>query len=176
MRASLAHTSEDKEGFVEPLARELAEMGVAPWLDIWEIRPGDSLVRKLFEEGLDTVGAVIVVVSESSAAKPWVREELGAAVVRRITSNVRLFPSGSTTPQSRCDIRSKCPATTRPRGSDSRCGGQPASSPDSPTGTAGYDSEALNWGNGELQTIARARASSSRRGPRSASETGCLGP
>jgi hypothetical protein len=67
-------------------------MGIAPWLDIWEIRPGDSLVRKLFEEGLNTVGAVIVVVSESSAAKPRVREELDAAVVRRITSSVRLIP------------------------------------------------------------------------------------
>jgi hypothetical protein len=92
VRAFLSHASEDKEDFVEPLARELAKMGVAPWLDIWEIRPGDSLVRKLFEEGLDTVGAVIVVVSESSAAKPWVREELDAAVVRRITSSVRLIP------------------------------------------------------------------------------------
>ena len=92
MRAFLSHASEDKEDFVEPLARELAEMGVAPWLDIWEIRPGDSLVRKLFEEGLDTVDAVIVVVSESSAAKPWVREELDAAVVRRITGTVRLIP------------------------------------------------------------------------------------
>jgi hypothetical protein len=92
VRAFLSHASEDKEDFVEPLARELAEMGVAPWLDIWEIRPGDSLVRKLFEEGLDTVDAVIVVVSESSAAKPWVREELDAAVVRRITSSVRLIP------------------------------------------------------------------------------------
>ena len=92
MRAFLSHASEDKEDFVEPLARELAEMGVAPWLDIWEIRPGDSLVKKLFEEGLDTVDAVIVVVSASSAAKPWVREELDAAVVRRITSSVRLIP------------------------------------------------------------------------------------
>lgn len=67
-------------------------MGVAPWLDIWEIRPGDSLVKKLFEEGLDTVGAVIVVVSASSAAKPWVREELDAAVVRRIAGSTRLIP------------------------------------------------------------------------------------
>jgi hypothetical protein len=92
VRAFLSHASEDKEDFVEPLARELAEMGVAPWLDIWEIRPGDSLVKKLFEEGLDTVGAVIVVVSQASAAKAWVREELDAAVVRRITSSVRLIP------------------------------------------------------------------------------------
>jgi hypothetical protein len=44
VRAFLSHASEDKSGFVEPLARELAEMGVAPWLDIWEIRPGDSLL------------------------------------------------------------------------------------------------------------------------------------
>jgi TIR domain/Helix-turn-helix domain len=92
VRAFLSHASEDKAGFVEPLARELAEMGVAPWLDIWEISPGDSLVKKLFEEGLDTVGAVIVVVSASSAAKPWVREELDASVVRRITGSMRLIP------------------------------------------------------------------------------------
>jgi hypothetical protein len=92
VRAFLSHASEDKSGFVEPLARELAKMGVAPWLDIWEIRPGDSLVRKLFDEGLDTVDAVIVVVSASSAAKPWVREELDAAMVRRITGSMRLIP------------------------------------------------------------------------------------
>jgi hypothetical protein len=92
VRAFLSHASEDKAGFVEPLARELAAMGVAPWLDIWEISPGDSLVKKLFEEGLDTVGVVIVVISASSAAKPWVREELDAAVVRRITGSVRLIP------------------------------------------------------------------------------------
>ncbi len=55
VRAFLSHASEDKAGFVEPLARQLAEMGIAPWLDIWEIRPGDSLVKKLFTEGLDTV-------------------------------------------------------------------------------------------------------------------------
>jgi hypothetical protein len=30
VRAFISHASEDKEDFVEPLARELAEMGVAP--------------------------------------------------------------------------------------------------------------------------------------------------
>jgi hypothetical protein len=34
VRAFLSHASEDKSGFVEPLARELVAMGVAPWLDI----------------------------------------------------------------------------------------------------------------------------------------------
>jgi hypothetical protein len=85
-------------------------MGVAPRLDIWEISPGDSLVKKPFEEGLDTVGVVIMVISASSAAKPWVREELDAAVVRRITGSVRLIPSGSTTPPSLLRCVASCTA------------------------------------------------------------------
>jgi TIR domain len=92
LRAFLSHASEDKASFVESLARYLAEMGVDPWLDKWEIRPGDSLVQKLFDEGIETVSAVIVVVSPFSAGKPWVREELDAAVVRRITGKIRLIP------------------------------------------------------------------------------------
>ena len=47
----LSHASEDKSDFVEPLARELHKQGVRAWLDKWEIRPGDSLVRRLFDEG-----------------------------------------------------------------------------------------------------------------------------
>lgn len=90
--AFLSHASEDKADFAEPLARSLAELGIRPWLDKWEIKPGDSLIQKLFDEGLATVKAVIVVVSESSAAKPWVREELDAAMVARITNTTRLIP------------------------------------------------------------------------------------
>jgi hypothetical protein len=90
--AFLSHASEDKAGFVEPLGRELAALGIRPWLDKWEIRPGDSLVTKLFDEGLATVDAVIVVVSRHSAGKPWVRAELDAARVRQITENTWLIP------------------------------------------------------------------------------------
>jgi hypothetical protein len=87
--AFLSHASEDKAGFAEPLGRELASLGIRPWLDKWEIRPGDSLVTKLFDEGVAAVDAVIVVVSQYSAGKPWVRAELDAAMVRRITQNTR---------------------------------------------------------------------------------------
>ena len=90
--AFLSHASEDKADFAEPLGRELASLGIRPWLDKWEIRPGDSLVKKLFDEGVAAVDAVIVVVSQYSADKPWVRAELDAAVVRRITENTRLIP------------------------------------------------------------------------------------
>jgi hypothetical protein len=91
-KAFLSHASEDKASFAEPLARELARLGVEPWLDKWEIRPGDSLVRKLFDEGLSTVDAVIVIVSAVSVNKRWVREELDAAMVSRIRNDTRLIP------------------------------------------------------------------------------------
>jgi hypothetical protein len=84
--------SRGQAAFVEPLARELATLGVKAWLDKWEIRPGDSLVRKLFDEGLAAVDAVIVVVPQYSAGKPWVRAGLDAAVVRRVTEETRLIP------------------------------------------------------------------------------------
>jgi len=90
--AFLSHASEDKASFAEPLGRELASLGIRPWLDKWEIRPGDSLVSKLFDEGVAAVDAVIVVVSQYSAGKPRVRAELDAAMVRRITESTRLIP------------------------------------------------------------------------------------
>lgn len=88
----LSHASEDKADFAEPLGRELASLGIRPWLNKWEIRPGDSLVAKLFDEGVAAVDAVIVIVSQYSAGKPWVRAELDAAMVRRITENTTLIP------------------------------------------------------------------------------------
>lgn len=90
--AFLSHASEDKATFVEPLGRALAALGVQPWLDKWEIRPGDSLVQKLFDEGLSRVDVVVIVISAVSATKPWVREELDSATVRRITEGTRLIP------------------------------------------------------------------------------------
>ncbi len=90
--AFLSHASEDKGEVAEPLGRELARLGVRPWLDQWEIRPGDSLVQKLFDEGLAKVDAVVVLVSRASVDKPWVREELDSAMVGRITRGTRLIP------------------------------------------------------------------------------------
>jgi hypothetical protein len=54
--------------------------------------PGDSLVRKIFDEGLAQADAVIVVVSNFSLAKPWVREELDIAVVNKINKSSKLIP------------------------------------------------------------------------------------
>lgn len=88
----LSHASEDKDRFVLGLARQLRESGVDVWLDQWEMKPGDSLVDKIFEEGLKDARAVIIVLSTVSVQKPWVREELNASVVNRISRGTKLIP------------------------------------------------------------------------------------
>jgi hypothetical protein len=59
----LSHASEDKGRFVLDFARQLRENGVDVWLDQWEMKPGDSLVDKIFDEGLKDASAVIIVLS-----------------------------------------------------------------------------------------------------------------
>lgn len=88
----ISHASEDKDRFVVEFARRLRENGVDAWLDQWEMKPGDSLVDKIFEEGLKEARAVIVVLSTVSVQKPWVREELNTSVVNRISRGTRLIP------------------------------------------------------------------------------------
>ena len=79
----VSHAGEDKERFVLDFATKLRSKGIDAWVDKWEMYPGDSLVDKIFEEGIKNAQAVIVVLSKYSVDKPWVREELNASAVRR---------------------------------------------------------------------------------------------
>lgn len=88
----VSHASEDKARFVMPFAKRLRSNGIDAWVDKWEIKVGDSLVKKIFDEGLGTAQAVIVVLSRNSIHKPWVREELDHAVVNRISEGIRIIP------------------------------------------------------------------------------------
>lgn len=88
----ICHASEDKERFVLDFATKLNSKGIDTWVDFWEIYPGDSLVDKIFEEGIKNAQAVIVILSKYSVDKPWVREELNASVVKRIKEKIKLIP------------------------------------------------------------------------------------
>lgn len=90
-RAFVSHASEDKQRFVIDFATKLRAAGIDAWLDRWEMRPGDSLVRRIFDEGIGTADSFIIVLSANSIDKPWVREELDAGVVRRIEDDCRLI-------------------------------------------------------------------------------------
>lgn len=88
----ISHASEDKERFVLDFSKKLRENGVDAWLDKWEMLPGDSLVDKIFEEGIKEADFFIIVLSKHSVNKPWVREELNASFVKRIGKNSKIIP------------------------------------------------------------------------------------
>lgn len=88
----ISHASEDKERFVIDFASKLRASGVDAWLDKWEMLPGDSLVDKIFEEGIKNADSFIIVLSNHSVNKPWVREELNASFVKRIDKNSKIIP------------------------------------------------------------------------------------
>lgn len=92
LKVFISHASEDKQRFVVDFAKRLRENGVDAWLDQWEMKPGDSLVDKIFEDGLKDAHAVIIVLSTISVQKPWVREELNTSVVNRISRGTKLIP------------------------------------------------------------------------------------
>jgi hypothetical protein len=69
----LSHASEDKGRFVLDFARQLRENGVDVWLDQWEMKPGDSLVDKIFDEGLKDASAVRAIrfrIAQSGIGRP----------------------------------------------------------------------------------------------------------
>ena len=88
----ISHASEDKKRFAVEFAKKLRSKGVDAWLDKWEMLPGDSLVDKIFEEGIKNADAFIIVLSENSVNKPWVREELSAGFVKRISEKTKIIP------------------------------------------------------------------------------------
>src|SRR5437588_11934397 len=88
----VSHASEDKDRFVLGFATKLLENGIDVWLDKWEMHPGDSLVDKIFEVGIGGAEAILIVLSQNSIEKPWVREELNASIVERIKRGTKVIP------------------------------------------------------------------------------------
>ncbi|TQS88606.1 toll/interleukin-1 receptor domain-containing protein [Arthrobacter sp. TS-15] len=88
----ISHATEDKTAFVVPYATRLREKGVDAWVDQWEIKAGESLVDRIFESGIKEASVFIVVLSSTSVAKPWVRDELDAGVMRRISGQAKVIP------------------------------------------------------------------------------------
>ncbi|MCX6601793.1 MAG: toll/interleukin-1 receptor domain-containing protein [bacterium] len=87
----VSHSHEDKDRFVTQFATRLLENGIDAWVDKWEILPGDSFAGKIFD-GLGKATAVVAIISANSVNSKWVKDELDAATVKRITDQCRLIP------------------------------------------------------------------------------------
>jgi WD40 repeat protein len=88
----LSHNSADKPT-VEELARRLVKAGVQPWLDKWNLIPGEPW-QKAIEEALDSCATCAIFVGPSGTG-PWQNEEMRAAIDRRVSESegsLRVIP------------------------------------------------------------------------------------
>lgn len=77
---SYSHADRD---FVSRLVQELASRGTKVWLDLWEMKVGDSLSRKI-QDGIAQAAWLAVVLSPDSVSSSWVQRELSAALVKEL--------------------------------------------------------------------------------------------
>lgn len=87
----ISHASEDKEGFVRPLALALRDRGLKIWYDEFTLTVGDRL-RRSIDAGLAGSRYGIVVISPSFLAKEWPQKELDALVGRETGDRKIVLP------------------------------------------------------------------------------------
>jgi hypothetical protein len=90
-RAFLSYSHDDRD-IATQIAEGLQASGVEVWFDKWEILPGDSLIKKIFKEGLAGADAFIILLSQHSVQSRWVQEELDVALIKRIEGVTRVIP------------------------------------------------------------------------------------
>jgi hypothetical protein len=88
----LADATDDNDRFARGLAYALNDRGLHVWFDEWELAIGDSIVDRIFEEGVPNADAMVIVVSEASVKSRWVHEEMNAGFVRKIEGRFKLLP------------------------------------------------------------------------------------
>lgn len=91
-RVFISYSSSDK-AFATQLANDLIISGIDIWIDVLEIKAGDSLVEKIFNEGIGKVDYLLIVLSKTSVKSKWVKKELNVSFVRELNSaNVFIIP------------------------------------------------------------------------------------
>ena len=87
----ISHASEDKAEVVRPLAEQLRTMGLRVWYDEFEMRVGDSLIRKI-DHGISNSRFGLVVLSPSFIGKGWTEYELDGMVSNQVKGRQRILP------------------------------------------------------------------------------------
>src|SRR6266851_3040485 len=89
--AFICHASEDKADFVDLFARQLRDSGLTVWYDVFSLKVGDSLRRKI-DEGLAKSRYGIVVLSKHFFSKEWPQNELDGLMSREIAGTKVILP------------------------------------------------------------------------------------
>ncbi|KGJ88565.1 toll/interleukin-1 receptor domain-containing protein [Colwellia psychrerythraea] len=72
----VSHSSDDKEGLIEPLVQDLEDCYINVWLDKRKILPGDNLRKSIFRDGLDKADVALIFFTEKSLKSSWVDREI----------------------------------------------------------------------------------------------------
>lgn len=88
--AFMCHASEDKD-LACRIATDFHSAGIETFFDEWDITAGQS-VRTRIDEGLTASTHVVVLLTDTSLAKPWVNAEIDAAFVRKVAGQGTLIP------------------------------------------------------------------------------------
>lgn len=87
-KAFISHASTDKDRIVRKLDELLRERGFQTWLDERDLLPGKQLLQEIFTHGIGKSDVFIVILSENSIDRAWVREELANAFLRYIDGSI----------------------------------------------------------------------------------------
>ena len=87
----VCHASQDKDGFVRPLAEGLRSLGVTVWYDEFSLTLGDSVSRQI-DHGIANARFGIVVISRDFIGRPWPEHELRGLVSRDVEEDLRILP------------------------------------------------------------------------------------
>lgn len=82
MSIVISYAHEDSH-FVNELAANLFKNRVPVWVDRWELRVGDSILRRI-ESAIQEADALIVVLSKTSVKSEWCRKELTAGLITEL--------------------------------------------------------------------------------------------
>ena len=76
---------------VKEIAKILADNGIEPWVDEWEILPGADFVAAI-NKGLAECDAGIVFFSNETKDGKWVQQEISALTVHAVEEGKALIP------------------------------------------------------------------------------------
>jgi small GTP-binding protein len=85
----LSHSSKDK-AVVRPLAERLRADGLRVWFDEWELKPGDSVPKKL-DDGLEQSRVLVLCMSANAFGSDWAQLESGTFRFRDPLNKDRRF-------------------------------------------------------------------------------------
>lgn len=87
----ICHASEDKDDFVEILARKMIEGNLTCFYDSYDLSPGDSITTKI-QDGLKYCNFGLIIISKNFINKTFAKQELNYFLKKQDSKNSKIIP------------------------------------------------------------------------------------